>query len=87
MLITPFVNLALVPEAASSLLLPLRIGHVRAFEMFVLGQPVSAQQAVSWGIANGVVPLAQLHESRRGCGACRRRSARRGGGCDQGIDA
>ena len=39
-LITPFVNLALVPEAASSLLMPLRIGHVRAFEMFVLGEPV-----------------------------------------------
>ena len=33
-LITPFVNLALVPEAASSWLLPLRIGHVRAYAMF-----------------------------------------------------
>ncbi|MFX6011004.1 enoyl-CoA hydratase-related protein, partial [Acinetobacter baumannii] len=32
-LIAPFVNLALVPEAASSLLLPSRIGHVRAFAM------------------------------------------------------
>src|SRR5690242_10251717 len=37
-LTTPFVNLALVPEAASSLLLPARIGHVRAFAMFVLGE-------------------------------------------------
>ena len=34
---TPFVNLALVPEAASSLLMPARLGHVRAFEMFALG--------------------------------------------------
>jgi enoyl-CoA hydratase/carnithine racemase len=37
LLSTPFVNLALVPEAASSLLLPARIGHARAFEMFALG--------------------------------------------------
>ena len=37
LLTTPFVNLALVPEAASSLTLPARIGHARAFSMFVLG--------------------------------------------------
>ena len=65
-LIAPFVNLALVPEAASSLLMPLRIGHARAFEMFVLGEPVSAEKAVNWGIANRAVPLAQLHEIARG---------------------
>jgi enoyl-CoA hydratase/carnithine racemase len=64
-LITPFVNLALVPEAASSLLMPLRIGHVRAFEMFVLGEPVSAEKAVSWGIANRAVPPADLHRIAR----------------------
>jgi enoyl-CoA hydratase/carnithine racemase len=59
-LMTPFVNLALVPEAASSYLLPLRIGHVRAFEMFALGLPVSAQAALAWGIANRVVPAPEL---------------------------
>jgi enoyl-CoA hydratase/carnithine racemase len=65
-LMTPFVNLALVPEAASSYLLPLRIGHVRAFEMFALGEPVSAQSAVAWGIANRLMPVAELHaEGRR----------------------
>ena len=64
-LITPFVNLALVPEAASSLLMPLRIGHARAFEMFVLGEPVNAQKAVSWGIANCAVPPPDLHRSAR----------------------
>jgi enoyl-CoA hydratase/carnithine racemase len=65
-LITPFVNLALVPEAASSYLLPSRIGHVRAFEMFALGDPVSADNAVAWGIANRRVPVAELHtEARR----------------------
>lgn len=62
---TPFVNLALVPEAASSYLLPSRIGHVRAFEMFALGEPVAAQDAVAWGMANKCVPLAALDEEAR----------------------
>jgi enoyl-CoA hydratase/carnithine racemase len=62
-LTAPFVNLALVPEAASSLLLPLRIGHARAFEVFVLGEPVSAQKAVEWGIANRAVPAAGLRQA------------------------
>src|SRR5258708_3622088 len=65
LLSTPFVNLALVPEAGSSLLMPLRIGHVRAFEMFVLGEPVNAEKAVNWGIANRSVPQAVLHSTAR----------------------
>jgi enoyl-CoA hydratase/carnithine racemase len=69
MLIAPFVNLALVPEAGSSLLMPLRIGHARAFEMFVLGEPVSAEKAVNWGIANRVVPAADLHSAARATAA------------------
>jgi enoyl-CoA hydratase/carnithine racemase len=64
-LITPFVNLALVPEAGSSLLMPLRIGHVRAFEMFVLGEPVNAEKAVSWGLANRAVAPSELHRAAR----------------------
>ena len=64
-LIAPFVNLALVPEAGSSLLMPLRIGHARAFEMFVLGEPVNAAKAVNWGIANRAVPAAELHSVAR----------------------
>lgn len=57
---TPFVNLALVPEAASSLLMPARLGHVRAFEMFALGDAVNAESALAWGLVNRVVPLYQL---------------------------
>jgi enoyl-CoA hydratase/carnithine racemase len=53
---TPFVNLALVPEAASSMLLPARIGHVRAFAMFALGQSISAAEAFALGLANKVLP-------------------------------
>lgn len=52
---TPFVGLALVPEAASSSLLPARIGHLRAFSMFALGERVDAQTALSWGLCNQVV--------------------------------
>lgn len=59
-LITPFVNLALLPEAASTWLIPNRIGYARAYEMFALGEPVSAQNALAWGLANRVVPLANL---------------------------
>lgn len=65
LLTTPFVNLALVPEAASSVTLPSRIGHARAFAMFVLGEAVDAKKAVDWGIANEAVPLDQLRAKAR----------------------
>jgi enoyl-CoA hydratase/carnithine racemase len=61
-LITPFVNLALVPEAASSWLLPLRIGHVRAYAMFALGEPMKAADAMACGLANDVVPRDDLQK-------------------------
>jgi len=66
---TPFVNLGLVPENASSLLLPQRIGHARAFAMFALGEKVDAATAVAWGIANAAVPRAELHERARAAAA------------------
>jgi enoyl-CoA hydratase/carnithine racemase len=62
---TPFVNLALVPEAASSLLLPARIGHVAAFAMFCLGEVLSAQQAVALGLANKVLPAEKVLPAAR----------------------
>jgi enoyl-CoA hydratase/carnithine racemase len=57
---TPFVNLALVPEAASSLLAPRIMGHARAFEMLVMGRPLSPDNAVAAGIANAVFPAADI---------------------------
>ena len=65
LLTTPFVSLALVPEASSSLLMPLRIGYARAFEMFALGEAVDAKSALAWGLANRVVLLAKLDEEAR----------------------
>jgi enoyl-CoA hydratase/carnithine racemase len=55
MLSTPFTKLGLVPEAASSLLAPLRMGHARAFAMLVMGRPLSATEAKDSGLVNTVV--------------------------------
>ena len=60
LLSVPFINLALAPEAASSLLLPAAIGHQRAFEMFALGEPVDGRTAVAWGLANRAVPAGEV---------------------------
>ncbi|HEY5809317.1 MAG TPA: enoyl-CoA hydratase [Povalibacter sp.] len=57
---TPFVNLALVPEAASSWLIPARIGHARAFAMFALGEPIDGRTAASLGLANAALPAADV---------------------------
>lgn len=56
----PFVDLALVPEAASSLLLPARVGHAKAAEIFMLGKRVKAAEAEALGIANSVFPADAL---------------------------
>jgi enoyl-CoA hydratase/carnithine racemase len=61
----PFVNLALVPEAASSMLLPARIGHVRAFAMFALGESLSGAEAVALGLANKVLPQDEVLNAAR----------------------
>lgn len=62
---TPFVNLALVPEAASSYLLPARIGCARAYAMFALGEPVDAKAALGIGLATLVVPVEALQGKAR----------------------
>jgi enoyl-CoA hydratase/carnithine racemase len=51
----PFVNLGLVPEAASTLLLPRAVGHLRAAELLLLGKPIDAETALRWGLVNRVV--------------------------------
>lgn len=50
-LFAPFVNLAVVPEAGSSLLLTERIGYTRAFNMFAMGEPLSGKEAVTLRLA------------------------------------
>lgn len=60
LLSAPFINLALAPEAASSLLLPQVLGHQRAFEIFALGEPIDGKTALAWGLANRAVPADQV---------------------------
>lgn len=52
---TPFVDLALVPEAGSSLLAPQVMGHQRAFALLALGEGFSAHQAREAGLIWKVV--------------------------------
>ncbi len=52
---TPFVDLGLVPEAASSLLAPRIIGHQRAFALLVAGTGFSAEAALEAGLIWKVV--------------------------------
>ncbi len=59
---TPFVDLGLVPEAASSLLVPAIAGHQRAFALLVLGEGFSAQQAKDAGLIWDVVSEDELEE-------------------------
>jgi 2-(1,2-epoxy-1,2-dihydrophenyl)acetyl-CoA isomerase len=49
-----FVNIGLVPDGGSSLLLPERVGLARAAEMAMLGERIGAKQALDWGLINRV---------------------------------
>ncbi|MBI1361674.1 MAG: enoyl-CoA hydratase [Alphaproteobacteria bacterium] len=64
-LTVPFVNLALSPEAASSITLPARIGYVRAFAMFALGEALTGEQAANTGFANAALPATEVLPAAR----------------------
>lgn len=57
---TPFVNLALVPEAASTLLIPARIGYARAFQLFAFGEPIDGKTAAAMGLVTAALPAAEV---------------------------
>jgi enoyl-CoA hydratase/carnithine racemase len=61
----PFVSLGLVPEYASSLLVPQLMGHRRAAEKLLLGDPFTGEQAVECGIANAVLPAGEVMAQAR----------------------
>jgi enoyl-CoA hydratase/carnithine racemase len=63
--VMPFTSLGLVPEAASSLLVPRLLGHQRASAMLLLGEPLDAATALDWGLVNRVVDDAALMDTAR----------------------
>jgi enoyl-CoA hydratase/carnithine racemase len=64
-LTTPFVDLGLVPENASSLTMPARMGHARAFAMLGLGEPLSGRDAAACGLANAALPAQEVEPRAR----------------------
>jgi 2-(1,2-epoxy-1,2-dihydrophenyl)acetyl-CoA isomerase len=60
-----FVNIGLVPDGGSSVLVPERVGFARAAEMAMLGERIPAAQALDWGLVNRVVPDAELADRAR----------------------
>ncbi len=50
-----FIDLGLLPEAASTYLLPRMLGYVRAAELLMLGEAFSAEKAHDCGIVNQVL--------------------------------
>lgn len=64
-LITPFVDLGLVPENASSLTLPARIGHARAFQLLGLCEPMRGREAAASGIASAALPIQDVEPRAR----------------------
>lgn len=58
----PFAEWGLVPEAASSLMLPSLVGHLRAFDMFCLGGSLDAEQALACGLVTTLAPSDHVEE-------------------------
>jgi len=64
--VMPFVDLGLVPEAASSLLFPRLAGRRSAARHLLLGEPFGARDAFEMGVASHVVPQGQLRQAMAG---------------------
>lgn len=65
LLSAPFVNLAVVPEAASSLLMPARIGYTRAYALFALGETIDGETAAAWGLATEALDAVEVRGKAR----------------------
>lgn len=61
----PFVNLGVCPEAGSSLLVPQMMGHRRAAQALLLGEPFMAEAALEMGLVNRIVPPAEANAVAR----------------------
>ena len=52
----PFATIGLIPDGGSTWLLSRLLGSRKAFELMITGEKVQAEQAVSLGLANRVLP-------------------------------
>ncbi len=60
-----FVNIGLMPDGGSTAFVPPAVGRARAFQLALLGERVSAAQALDWGLVNWVHPDDRLLEEAR----------------------
>ncbi len=58
-----FSGIGLSADSGTSLAMPLLIGLARSAEMAFTNRPISAQQALEWGLVNQVVPDDQLMDT------------------------
>jgi enoyl-CoA hydratase/carnithine racemase len=59
---TPFVDLGLCPEAASTVMMPLQLGYRRATDLLIMGESITGQAARETGIASRLVPDGEATE-------------------------
>jgi 2-(1,2-epoxy-1,2-dihydrophenyl)acetyl-CoA isomerase len=57
-----YTRVAASPDCGGSYSLVRLVGQRRALEIALLGEPISAKQALAWGLVNRIVPMAQLHD-------------------------
>jgi 2-(1,2-epoxy-1,2-dihydrophenyl)acetyl-CoA isomerase len=58
-----FIKIGLVPDSGSTWMLSHLIGPARAFQVMVSGDPITAQQALEWGMVHQVVPSEQFEST------------------------
>ena len=58
----PFINLALPPEAGSTLLLPQLLGYTKAAQLLMLGKPLRGKEAFEAGIVSNLSPVGQTQQ-------------------------
>ena len=61
----PFIDLGVVPEFGSSMLLPERLGYVKAAEMLMLGNRITAEEALQMGLINLVLREDEVYEAAK----------------------
>jgi enoyl-CoA hydratase/carnithine racemase len=64
-----FVKRGVVPESGGTWFLPRMIGWAKAAELIFTGRTLSAQESLDWGLANLVVPDAELQATARAMAA------------------